>query len=131
MISNQIEISEDERKLLIEMTDFGVPLYEVLSIACPSYRGHTGSKQIEIARNLVLGLMEKGLVGLCRLTPENTKDHVYELSESIFMSCEEVKTHLISLINWEKSTDSLDCTVSYELAPTSLGEKVLDEIFSM
>lgn len=115
---------------MIELTDFGIPLYEVLNDVRTSHPGSTDSEQIEIAKNVILGLVEKGLVSLCKLTPENTKNHVYEVSESTSMPIDDIKRHMSLLINWEQSVDALDSSVSYELAPTYLGEKVLDEIFS-
>ncbi|WP_281559957.1 hypothetical protein [Thalassomonas sp. RHCl1] len=127
----QFKLSKDERALLIEMTDFGVPLYEVLSVVRLTYSDSANSEQLDIAKNLVLAVVKKGLVSLCKLTLENTRDNIYEVSDSTSMPVEDVKKHMSQLVNWEQSSDSFDSTITYELAPTELGEKALDEIFNI
>ena len=131
MNQDQFKLSENERSLLVEMTDFGVPLYEVLIDVRLTHLDSSKSEQLDIAKNLVLAVVRKGLVSLCKLTPENTKNHGYEVNDSTSMSIEGTEDHISQLVNWKQSCDSLDSTISYELAPTELGEKVLDEIFNI
>ena len=125
------KLSEDERSLLVEMTDFGVPLYEVLSDMRITYSDKSSSEQLNIAKSLVFSLVEKGLAILCKLTLVNTQDNIYEVTDSTAMSLDDITEHMSQPINWEQSEYALDCTISYELAPTELGEKVLDEIFNI
>lgn len=111
------------------MTDFGVPLYEVLSGVCLTHSESNISEKLDIAKKLVVAVVQKGLVGLCKLTLENTKENIYEICDSTLMSIDNIEEHMAQLINWEQSSDLLDNTITYELAPTELGEKALDEIF--
>lgn len=125
----QLKLSEDEQSLLVDMTDFGVPLYEVLNDMRLAHSDSNDSEQLYIAKNLVLAVVKKGLANLCKLTLENTIDNIYEVNDSTSMSVENIEKHMSQPINWEQSSDLLDSTITYELAPTELGEKVLDEIF--
>lgn len=131
MNQDQFKLSGGERSLLIEMTDFGVLLYEVLNNVRLMYPDSGSYEQLNIAKGLVLSVVEKDLVSLCKLSLENTKDNIYEVSDFTSMSIDDIKEHMSKPINWEQSSDSLDSTISYELAPTELGEKALDEIFNI
>lgn len=124
---DKFKLSKGERSLLVEMTDFGVPLYEVLNDVRLTHPDSTNREQLAIAKNIVLALVKKSLASLCKLTPEN----IYEVSDSTSMSVEDINEHMHQMINWNQSYDSLDRTVTYELAPTELGERVLDEIFNI
>lgn len=131
MNPEKFKLSKDETDLLVETTDFGVFLGEFLTSIRTSYPNESAEMQVEIARNAVFNLVEKGLVSLCRLTPDNTKNHVYEVNDSTAMTTEQVITHLAQPISWEQFTDSEQKEISYELSPTKLGEEMLDYIFSI
>jgi hypothetical protein len=131
MNPEKFKLSKDESDLLVETTDFGVFLAEFLKKVRTSYPKESAEVQVEIARNTVFNLVEKGLVSLCRLTPDNTKNHVYEVNESTAMTTEQVVAHLAQPISWEQSTDSEQKDISYELSPTKLGEEMLGYIFSI
>jgi hypothetical protein len=131
MNPEKFKLSKDETDLLVETTDFGVFLREFLTSIRTSYPNESAEMQVEIARNAVFNLVEKGLVSLCRLTPENTKNRVYEVNEYTAMTTEQVITHLAKPISWEQFTDSEQKEISYELSPTKLGEEMLDYIFSI
>jgi hypothetical protein len=128
---DRYKLSEDERALLIEMTDFGVPLYELLNDVRLSHPESSNSEHLEIAKNILLSVVGKGLVGLCKLTLENTKNKVYEVSDTTCMAIDQIMKHISQSSNWEQSTDAVDSSITYELAPTELGEKALDEIFNI
>ncbi|MCL6416967.1 hypothetical protein MIB92_15000 [Aestuariirhabdus sp. Z084] len=128
---DQFKLSEDERSLLIEMTDFGVPLYEVLGDVRIAYPDSSSIDQLEIAKRLVYSVIEKGLASLCKITVENTHYNTYEVNDSMSMFVDDIKDLMSQAINWEQSSDAFDSSISYELAPTELGEKVLDEIFNI
>lgn len=102
-------------------TDFGLTLYEVLSDVRPFYTERAVSEPVEIARSLILGLAQKGLVSLCRLTPENTNDHVCEVGKFTSMTIDEIKSHMTLLNNWQQPVGAFNSSISYELAPTDLG----------
>ncbi len=128
---DRFKLSEDERSLLIEMTDFGVTLNELLTDIRLSYPQVSSDEQLTLAKNLLLSIVEKGLVSLCRLTLENTKENVYEVNESTSMTMEEIEKHITKDISWEQSYDPSDRKIEYELAPTDLGEQVLDVLFNI
>jgi hypothetical protein len=125
------KLSEEERALLVDMTDFGVPLYELLNDVRLSHPESSNNNLLEIAKSILLSVVEKGLVCLCKLTFENTKDNIYEVSETTSMAIDDIMNHIAESANWEQSTDSVDGSITYELAPTDLGEKALDEIFNI
>jgi hypothetical protein len=104
---DQFKLSEDERSLLVEMTDFGVPLYELRNDVSLSYPRHSSAEQLEIAKRVLLSVVGKGLASLCRLTLENTKDNVYEVNESTSMAIDDIQHHISQRINWEQSSDSM------------------------
>ena len=131
MKSHPIKLSKDEAELLISMTDFGVALSEFLNDIRASYPKESSKAQIEIARNIVLNLVNQKLVSLCCLTAENTKDKIYEVDETTSMTMEQTIFHLAKPVSWAQSTDLEHKEISYELGPTKLGEKILDYLFSI
>jgi len=126
-----MELTKDERSLLIELTDFGMPLSEVITDIHFSSPKASISHKYSIAENLVLSVIEKGIICFCKLTLENTKDNVYEVNDSTIMTIDEVTNHIANPLSWVQYQDKLDKSISFELAPTELGEKVLDEIFAV
>ncbi|MCG9771078.1 hypothetical protein L1D59_20985 [Pseudoalteromonas piscicida] len=128
---DRFNLSEDERSLLIEMTDFGVTLNELLTDIRLSYPQASPDEQLALSKNLFLSVVKKGLVSLCRFTLENTKDNVYEVNESTSMTMEEIEKHISKDISWQQSSDPSGRKIEYELAPTDLGEQVLDVIFNI
>jgi hypothetical protein len=131
MKSHPIKLSKGEAELLISMTDFSVALSELLNYICTSYPKESSRTQIEIARNVVLSLVNKKLVSLCCLTAENTKDNIYEVDETTSMTMEQTIAHLAKPVSWVQSTDLEHKEISYELGTTKLGEEMLDYLFSI
>ena len=128
---SQYDLSDDEKALLIEATDFGVPLYELLHEMKLSNSTSSSSEVFERAKGIVLSIVQKDLLSLCKLTSENIENHTYEVNETTQMTFDEVKSHIECPTNWVQDNDVLDSSISYELAPTKLGEMVLDEIFNV
>ncbi len=126
-----MELTKEERSLLVELTDFGMPLSEVIADIHLSYPKVSISQKNSIAEKLVLSVLEKGIVWLCKLTLENTQGNVYEVNDSTVMSIDEVIEHIANPLSWVQYQDQLDKSISFELAPTKLGEKTLDEIFAV
>ena len=126
-----MELTKEERSLLVELTDFGMPLSEVIADIHLSYPKVSISQKYSIAEKLVLSVLEKGIVCLCKLTLENTQGNVYEVNDSTVMSIDEVIEHIANPLSWVQYQDQLDKSISFELAPTKLGEKTLDEIFAV
>lgn len=126
-----MELTKEERSLLVELTDFGMPLSEVIADIHFSHPKASISQKYSMAENLVLGVLEKGIVCLCRLTLENTKDNVYEVNSSTIMSIDQVTEHIANPLSWVQYQEQSDKSISFELAPTELGEKILDEIFAV
>ncbi|KZN48135.1 hypothetical protein [Pseudoalteromonas luteoviolacea] len=126
-----MELTKEERALLVELTDFGMPLSEVITDIHFSHPKASISQKYAMVENLVIGALEKGVICLCKLTLENTKDNVYEVNNSTIMSIDEVTEHIANPLNWEQYQEQLDKSISFELAPTELGEKILDEIFAV
>jgi len=126
-----MELTAEEHTLLVELTDFGMPLSEVISDIHFANSNMPISHKYSLAEKLVLSVIEKGIVCLCKLTLENTTDNVYEVDSSTIMTMEDVTEHLSNPFSWLQYQDEMDETISFELAPTELGEKVLDEIFSV
>ena len=126
-----MELTEDERALLVELTDFGMPLSQVITDIHFSSPKTSISHKYSMAEKLVISVIEKGIVCLCKLTLENTKDNVYEVNDSTTMTIDEVIEHIAKPLSWVQYQDKLDKSISFELAPTELGEKVLDEIFAV
>jgi|GEM_PF-4883248 len=96
---DRYKLSEDERALLVEMTDFGVPLYELLNGVRLSHPESSNSEHLEIAKSILLSVVDKGLVSLCKLTLENTKNNVYEVSETTPMAIDKVMSHISQSVN--------------------------------
>ena len=128
---SQYDLSDDERALLIEATDFGVPLFELLHEMTLSHSTSSSSEIFERAKCTVLSIVQKDLLSLCKLTSDNIENHTYEVNEATQMTFDEVKSHIECSANWIQGNDVLDSSISYELAPTKLGERVLDEIFNV
>ncbi|WP_022943676.1 hypothetical protein [Pseudoalteromonas ruthenica] len=126
-----MELTKEERSLLVELTDFGMPLSEVIADIHFSHPKASISQKYSMAENLVLSVLEKGIVCLCRLTLENTKDNVYEVNSSTIMSIDQVTEHIANPLSWVQYQEQSDKSISFELAPTELGEKILDEIFAV
>ena len=126
-----MELTEEERSLLVELTDFGMPLSEVITDIHFSHPKASISQKYAMAEKLVISVLEKGIVCLCKLTLENTKDNVYEVNGTTIMAIDEVIEHIANPLSWVQYRDELDKSISFELAPTQLGEKVLDEIFAV
>ncbi|TQF70130.1 hypothetical protein [Pseudoalteromonas luteoviolacea] len=126
-----MELTKEERALLVELTDFCMPLSEVITDIHFSHPKASISQKYIMAENLVISVLEKGIICLCKLTLENTKDNVYEVNSSTILSIDEVTEHIANPISWEQYPDKSDKSISYELAPTELGEKVLDKIFAV
>ncbi|KTF16850.1 hypothetical protein [Pseudoalteromonas sp. H105] len=126
-----MELTEEERSLLIELTDFGMPLSEVITDIHFTYPKASISQKYSIAEKLITNVIEKGIVCLCKLTLENTEDNIYEINDSTIMTIEEVTEHIANPLNWLQYQDKFDKTISFELAPTKLGEKILDDIFTV
>ena len=89
---SQIELSSDERRLFAEFSDSGMPL-SLMLVEVRSYHPKlTEDQQLQIAKEILLSLVDKGLIALCKLTPENTTNHVYEVNEITSMSSLEIET---------------------------------------
>lgn len=126
-----MELTKEERSLLVELTDFGMPLSEVITDIHFSHPKASISQKYSMAENLVISILEKGIVCLCKLTLENTKDNVYEVNSSTIMTINEVTEHIANPLSWVQYPDESDKSISFELAPTELGEKMLDEILAV
>ncbi|OCQ23780.1 hypothetical protein A7985_07520 [Pseudoalteromonas luteoviolacea] len=126
-----MELTKEERALLVELTDFGIPLSEVITDIHFSHPKASISQKYSMAENLVISVLEKGIVYLCKLTLENTNDNLYEVNSSTIMSIDEATEHIANPLNWEQYQEQSDKSILFELGPTELGEKILDEIFAV
>ena len=126
-----MELTEEESSLLVELTDFGMPLSELITDIHISNPNMSISQKYSIAEKLIISVIKKGIICLCKLTLENTNDNVYEVNGSTIMTIEEVYEHIANPYSWVQYQDELDKSITFELAPTDIGEKVLDEIFAV
>jgi len=125
----QFNLSYDEKRLFKEFSDSGMPLSLFLVEVRFYYPQLSKNKHLEIAKKLLLSLIEKKLLVLCKLTPQNTKNYVYEVNDSTIMNPQDVDKHISKDISWKQYIDPNDQTISYEIATTDLGEKLLDMLF--
>ncbi|WP_415912129.1 hypothetical protein [Neptuniibacter sp. QD37_11] len=123
-----INLSKDEKSLLVELTDFGKSLPELISEIHSDSPALSLVEKYTLAINTVTSLVSKDLVLLCELDCSSTKPYSANTANSIPLS--ELSSFLNDPYNWSVST-SRDGKKSYELAPTDLGEELLDQIFGI
>lgn len=124
-----INLSEDEKSLLLELTDFGKSLPELISEVHSENPSGNLVDKYDFAINLVTSLVSKGLVSLCELDA-NPGNEVYSVNESNLITSSGLTSFLNDPYNWVSSI-SRDSKKQYELAPTDKGEAMLDEIFKV
>ncbi len=127
----QFVLTNDERRLFAELSDSGIPLSLTLMEVRSYHPELTEGEQLQITKDVLKSLIDKGLVALCKLTPKNTINYTYEVNDTSTMTLNEINMHISKSISWKQYRDPNDKTISYEISPTDLGEKVLDLIFEV
>lgn len=125
----KLSLSEDGRWLLVDLTDFGKSLFELILDIQNDKPDLGASEKLKISEQLISELQSKDLARLQKVILKKTKPNTYKPVKEIRMTDGEIEAHISNPLNWMQNMFSGDSDVCYELLPTDLGEKALDEIF--
>lgn len=126
---DKLSLTEDERWLLVDLTDFGKSLFELILDIQNDKPELCASEKLKVSEKLISGLQSRDLARLHKIILKRTKPNTYEPVNKIKMTDSEIKEYISNPLNWMQKMSSGDSDVCYELLPTELGEKALDEIF--
>ncbi|WP_445362211.1 hypothetical protein ACJJIQ_13880 [Microbulbifer sp. ANSA003] len=121
-------MSDNEKWLLIELTDFGKTLPELISEIYSDATEDSLIEKYELAIGLVNSLVSKGLISLCQI--DKASKEPYSVESVKTLTNDDLESFINDPWNWSSSF-SRDNKWQYELAPTNRGEAVLDEIFGV
>jgi len=124
------DLSEYERSLLVDMTDFDLPLWEIHNDFRFSLPELSSVQSFEVAIESLLSLYERGLIVLQRAVISNSDESYQEPTEITTLSLEEIKEHLSVTRHWlGNDATSKGEYITFGFIPTELGEQMLDLIF--
>ncbi|WP_444886469.1 hypothetical protein [Microbulbifer sp. JMSA008] len=123
-----IILSDNEKWLLVELTDFGKTLPELISEIHSDATEGSLIEKYELAIGLVKSLVSKGLISLCQI--DRASKEPYSVESVKTLTNDDLESFINDPWNWSSSF-SRDNKWQYELAPTNRGEAVLDEIFGV
>ncbi|QFT54437.1 hypothetical protein FIU95_07700 [Microbulbifer sp. THAF38] len=123
-----ISLSDNEKWLLVELTDFGKTLPELISEIHSDATEDSLIEKYELAIGLVNSLVSKGLISLCQI--DRASKEPYSVESVKTLTNDDLESFINDPWNWSSSF-SRDNKWQYELAPTNRGEAVLDEIFGV
>ena len=123
-----IILSDNEKWLLVELTDFGKTLPELISEIHSDATEDSLIEKYKLAIGLVNSLVSKDLVSLCQIDSSSKEPYSVETVETL--TDDDLERFINDPWNWSSSF-SRDNKWQYELAPTNQGEAVLDEIFGL
>ncbi|GAA5441859.1 hypothetical protein Misp06_00020 [Microbulbifer sp. NBRC 101763] len=123
-----INLSDQEKCLLVELTDFGKSLPEFISEIHSDNLEMSLVAKFELAIELLISLNSKGLLALYQLKPNSKVP--YSLENTRTLDGPDLVEFINDPWNWSNSY-SRDRNWQYELAPTVHGESVLDDIFRL
>ncbi|WP_152452928.1 hypothetical protein [Microbulbifer sp. THAF38] len=121
-------MSDNEKWLLVELTDFGKTLPELISEIHSDATEDSLIEKYELAIGLVNSLVSKGLISLCQI--DRASKEPYSVESVKTLTNDDLESFINDPWNWSSSF-SRDNKWQYELAPTNRGEAVLDEIFGV
>ena len=121
-------MSDNEKWLLVELTDFGKTLPELISEIHSDATEDSLIEKYELAIGLVNSLVSKGLISLCQI--DRAFKEPYSVESVKTLTNDDLESFINDPWNWSSSF-SRDNKWQYELAPTNQGEAVLDEIFGV
>lgn len=125
-----MNLTEDERWLLMDLTDFNKSLSELIVDVHFDDVTKSASEKFAIAEKLVISLIDKGLIQLSKSKYKKDSGNVLSLQKSNVLSHSEVLLFMNHPANWMTEHGLEDDSVYFELSPTELGEKQLDILFN-
>ncbi|WP_141398515.1 MULTISPECIES: hypothetical protein [Microbulbifer] len=123
-----INLSDNEKWLLVELTDFSKTLPELISEIHSDAPEKRLMEKYEVAIGIVNSLVSKGLVSLCEIACSSNEP--YSVESVKVLTNDDLEFFINDPWSW-RSSFSRDNKWQYELTPTKKGEAVLDEIFAL
>jgi hypothetical protein len=125
------ELSDVEKSILIELTDFNSSLRKiVIDMHFEDTSISIGGK-FENAYMAIKRLLDLELITLKKNKYKVSKKCELELIKSEVLTAKEAEEHLGHPANWMSEHGMKDDSIFFEIEPTDLGEVALDAIFDV